>query len=217
MRQLTPEVVLNAYAQGVFPMAERRDDPTLFWVDPDRRGILPLDAFHVSRRLARTVRTDRFRVSANRAFDRVIHACATPAAGRRNSWINERIVRLYGALHRRGNAHSIECWDDGELAGGLYGVALGGAFFGESMFSATRDASKVALVHLVARLVAGRYRLLDTQFVTEHLASFGALEIDRADYLGRLQDAIAAPAEFDALPPDGIPGSTALTVIAGSG
>jgi leucyl/phenylalanyl-tRNA---protein transferase len=188
--RLTPEILLRAYAEGLFPMAERRDDPLLYWVSPEKRGIIPLDAFHVPRRLARTVRTGPFTVTADRAFAEVMMACAAPAPGRPESWINNEILRLYSALHAGGHAHSIECWQDGTLAGGLYGVRLGAAFFGESMFSRRRDASKVALVHLVAGLKRGGFTLLDTQFITAHLARFGAIEIPRERYLLKLQDAL---------------------------
>jgi leucyl/phenylalanyl-tRNA--protein transferase len=191
---VTPEILLAAYAQGIFPMAERRDDPTLFWVSPERRGVIPLDDFHVPRRLARTVRSERFAVSSDTAFLAVIQACAEAAPGRKESWINAEIVRLYSALHASGHAHSIECWRDGELVGGLYGVSVGGAFFGESMFSRQRDASKVALVHLVAQLKRGGYVLLDAQFLTAHLAQFGTHEIPRAAYLTRLNAALRVPA-----------------------
>jgi len=188
--RLTPEILLRAYAEGLFPMAERRDAPLLYWVSPEKRGIIPLDAFHVPRRLARTVRAGPFTVTADRAFADVMKACAAPAPGRPESWINDEILRLYSALHAGGHAHSIECWHDGALAGGLYGVRLGAAFFGESMFSRRRDASKVALVHLVAGLKRGGFTLLDTQFITAHLARFGAIEIPRERYLLKLQDAL---------------------------
>src|SRR5436190_3302620 len=188
--RLTPEILLRAYAEGLFPMAERRDDPLLYWISPEKRGIIPLDAFHVPRRLARTVRTSPFTVTSDHAFADVMAACAAPAPGRPESWINDEILRLYIALHAGGHAHSIECWQDGELAGGLYGVRLGAAFFGESMFSRQRDASKVALVHLVAGLKRGGFVLLDTQFITAHLARFGAVEITRERYLLKLQDAL---------------------------
>jgi leucyl/phenylalanyl-tRNA--protein transferase len=188
---LTPEVLLSAYAQGLFPMAERRDDPTLFWVSPDKRGVIPLDGFHVPKRLARTVRSSRYRVTSDQAFVDVMRACAMPAPGREQTWINDEILRLYTGLHAGGHAHSIECWEGEELAGGLYGVSLGAAFFGESMFSANRDASKVALVALVEMLREGGFLLLDTQFLTPHLAQFGAYEIPREDYLARLHTAIA--------------------------
>lgn len=195
-RRLTPEIVLRAYAESVFPMAERREDSELYWISPDRRGIVPLDAFHVPRRLARTVRSDRFKVTSDVCFVDVMRACAEPAPGREQSWINAEILRLYTALHASGHAHSIECWRDGRLAGGLYGVSLGAAFFGESMFSRERDASKVALVHLVARLIRGGFRLLDCQFMTEHLRSFGAVEIPRDEFRVLLADAIDRTASF---------------------
>lgn len=196
--RLTPEIVLRAYAEGLFPMAEGRGDPSLFWVSPERRGIFPLDGFYVPRRLRRTVRTDKFQVKADTAFGKVMRACAAPAAGREDTWINDEIVRLYTALHASGYAHSVESWRDGHLVGGLYGVRLGAAFFGESMFSRETDASKVALVHLVARLKAGGFKLLDAQFLTEHLAQFGAVEISRAEYLRQLNRAISAPAYWPA-------------------
>jgi len=196
--QLTPQILLRAYAEGLFPMAERRDDPTLYWVSPDMRGVLPLSDFHVPRRLARTVRSDRFTVTTDRAFADVLRGCAAAAPGREESWINAEIMRLYTALAASGQAHSVECWQDGKLAGGLYGVQLGAAFFGESMFSRVTDASKVALVHLVARLIAGGFTLLDTQFLTAHLARFGAVEIPQAAYRKLLDDAIARAAYFPA-------------------
>ena len=188
--QLTPEILLRAYAEGLFPMAERRGDPTLYWVSPEKRGVIPLEAFHVPHRLARTVRSGRFSVTADHAFRDVMLACSAPAPGREESWINAEILRLYTALHVGGHAHSIECWQDGALVGGLYGVRLGGAFFGESMFSRERDASKVALVHLVDALKRGGFTLLDTQFITSHLARFGAIEIPRQQYLAKLHDAL---------------------------
>ncbi len=196
--RLTPEILLNAYAEGLFPMAERCDDPTLYWVSPQKRGIFPLDTFHVPKRLARTVRSDKFAVTADTAFADVLLACAEPAPGREETWINDEIIRLYTALHSSGHAHSLEARCEGRLAGGLYGVQLGGAFFGESMFSHETDASKVALVHLVARLKTGGFKLLDAQFLTEHLARFGAVEIPRKTYLAKLSTAIAAPAYWPA-------------------
>jgi leucyl/phenylalanyl-tRNA--protein transferase len=195
---LTPEIVLHAYAQGIFPMAERRDDPELYWVSPEQRGVIPLGSFHIPRRLARTVRNDRFCVTADTAFADVLRGCAEAVEGRPNTWINAEIIRLYSALQAAGRAHSIECWRDARLVGGLYGVSLGGAFFGESMFSRERDASKVALVHLVARLKVGGYALLDTQFLTRHLTQFGAIEVTRLAYLSRLRDALARPAYWPA-------------------
>jgi leucyl/phenylalanyl-tRNA--protein transferase len=188
--RLTPEILLRAYAEGLFPMAERRGDPTLYWVSPEKRGIIPLNFFHVPHRLARTVRSGRFTVTADRAFPEVMQACAAPAPGRDETWINSEILRLYTALHAGGHAHSIECWQAGKLVGGLYGVRLGAAFFGESMFSLARDASKVALVHLVDGLRRGSFLLLDTQFITPHLARFGAIEIPREQYLTKLADAL---------------------------
>lgn len=192
--RLTPEILLRAYAEGLFPMAERRGDPMLYWVSPEKRGIIPLASFHVPQRLARTVRSGRFTVTSDQAFRDVMLACAAPAAGREESWINDEILRLYTALHAGGHAHSIECWQNGVLVGGLYGVRLGAAFFGESMFSRERDASKVALVHLVDALRRGGFTLLDTQFITSHLAQFGAIEIARAQYLTLLNQALSREA-----------------------
>jgi leucyl/phenylalanyl-tRNA---protein transferase len=196
MTALTPDLLLRAYAAGIFPMAEDADDPEVFWVDPDERGVLPLDAFHLSRRLRRTVRQDLFEIRCDAAFEAIVRACAEPRPERPRTWINDEIVRLYTALFRLGFAHSVESWHGGELVGGLYGVALGGAFFGESMFARVSDASKVALAHLVARLRLGRFRLLDTQFVTHHLRQFGAQEIPRALYRRELAHALAADAHF---------------------
>jgi len=192
--RLTPEMLLRAYAEGLFPMAERRGDPTLYWVSPEKRGIIPLDTFHVPHRLARTMRSGAFTVTADTAFRDVIEACAAPAPGREETWINDEILRLYCALHSTGHAHSIECWQDRELVGGLYGVRLGAAFFGESMFSRARDASKVALVHLVDGLKRGGFVLLDSQFITAHLARFGAIEIPREQYLMKLAHALSRDA-----------------------
>jgi leucyl/phenylalanyl-tRNA--protein transferase len=213
--EITPEVLLRAYACGIFPMAESIDDPTLFWVEPELRGIIPLGGFNISSRLARTVRSDIFTVSVNTAFKAVIAGCAEPAPGRDNTWINTRIRDLYTALHELGHCHSVEVWDGEHLAGGLYGVSLGGAFFGESMFHRTRDASKVALVHLVARLLAGGFTLLDTQFVTEHLRTFGALEVPRRRYRMLLDDAVKETADFSRLAVDRpVGGAEALAIIA---
>jgi leucyl/phenylalanyl-tRNA--protein transferase len=198
MTALTPDLLLRAYAAGIFPMAEDADDPEVFWVDPDERGVLPLDAFHLSHRLRRTVRQDLFEIRCDDAFEAVMRGCAEPRPERPRTWINDEIVRLYTALFRLGFAHCVESWHGGELVGGLYGVALGGAFFGESMFSRVSDASKVALAHLVARLRLGRFRLLDTQFVTHHLRQFGAEEIPRALYRRQLAAALAADAHFPA-------------------
>ena len=205
--EITPDLLLRAYAIGLFPMAEDRDSDQLHWVEPERRGVFPLDGLVVSRSLAKTVRADAFEVTANRAFGEVMRACAT----RERTWINAEILRLYADLHAQGHAHSIEARLDGELVGGLYGVSLGAAFFGESMFHRARDASKVALVHLVARLNYGGFRLLDTQFVTEHLASLGAQEISRSDYRRRLAAAMTAEADFNAFPAHAVmPGRQAL-------
>jgi leucyl/phenylalanyl-tRNA--protein transferase len=200
--EITPEVLLKAYACGIFPMAESADDPSLFWVEPERRGVVPLDHFHVPRRLARTVRADRFTVRVDTAFDQVLDACAAPARGRRKTWINAGIRRLYGELFARGHCHSVEAWRDGRLVGALYGVTLRRAFFGESMFHRETDASKVCLVHLVARLKRGGFALLDAQFLTEHLATFGAIEIERAEYQRRLAAALEGEADFYRLPPE---------------
>ncbi|HEY1614820.1 MAG TPA: leucyl/phenylalanyl-tRNA--protein transferase [Rhizomicrobium sp.] len=218
--RLTPELLLAAYAQGVFPMAERRDDTELFWISPQERGIIPLDAFHVPRRLARTIRADLFEVRIDTAFDTVIRACASPAPDRPESWINAEIVELYTALFARGHAHSVECWRDGALVGGLYGVSLGAAFFGESMFSRERDASKVALVHLVARLIGGGFLLLDAQFLTSHLQRFGAIAIKRRDYKQKLMQAIGISADFRCEgrycpAPSGNSGAASLSVASG--
>lgn len=214
--EITPAVLLRAYACGIFPMAESADDPTIFWVEPEQRGIIPLRGLRVSSRLARTVRSDRFRVTADRAFSRVIDGCAEPKEGREDTWINRRIRDLYTALHDLGHCHSVEVWDGDDLVGGLYGVSLGRAFFGESMFHRARDASKVALVHLVARLIAGGFTLLDTQFVTEHLRSLGAVEVPRARYRALLDEALDGCADFNVLPIDRpVSGDEALAILAG--
>jgi leucyl/phenylalanyl-tRNA---protein transferase len=194
--EITPQVLLKAYACGIFPMAESADDPGLYWIEPERRGVVPLDGLQVSRRLARTVRSDRFQVVVDRDFEAVIEACAAPAEGRRTTWINRRIRKLYSDLFAIGHCHTVEVYEGGALVGGLYGVDLGAAFFGESMFHTRRDASKVALVHLVARLRQGSYKLLDTQFVTEHLASLGAVEIGRRNYHAMLNDALGGRGDF---------------------
>jgi leucyl/phenylalanyl-tRNA--protein transferase len=193
---LTPNLLLRAYAAGIFPMADDADDPEVFWIDPQQRGILPLDGFHIPRRLRRTVRQGLFEIRCDTAFEAVIRACGEPAPDRPRTWINDGIIAAYTALHADGFAHSVEAWYDDTLVGGLYGIALGGAFFGESMFSRATDASKVALVHLIARLISGGFTLLDTQFLTEHLQRFGALEIPRAEYRRRLARALTVPAQF---------------------
>jgi len=194
-----PTELLDCYARGVFPMGEARDDPRVFLVEPDERGVIPLDSFHIPARLRRTVRSEPFVVRSDTAFAAVLDACASPAPGREDTWINGPIRRLYLALHAMGHAHSLECWRDERLVGGLYGVTLGGAFFGESMFSRERDASKVALVHLVARLRLGGWRLLDAQFLTEHLSQFGAVETPQPAYLRRLKPALRATPDKTAL------------------
>jgi len=216
--EITPEVLLRAYACGIFPMAESADDPTLFWVEPEIRGVIPLDGFRISSRLARTVRADAYTVTVNAAFKAVIAGCAAPQPGREDTWINKRIRDLYIGLHELGHAHSVEVWSNDDLVGGLYGVSLGRAFFGESMFHRSRDASKVALVHLVARLITGGFELLDTQYVTGHLRSFGAVEVSRRRYTGLLDKAIRGEANFHKLPLDRpISGARALAIIAARG
>lgn len=197
--EITPEVLLKAYACGIFPMAESADDPALYWIEPEKRGVIPLDRFYLPSRLARTVRSDRFTVTVDRDFDGVLEGCAEPRPGRPRTWINTRIRVLYRKLHERRHCHSIEVYAGESLVGGLYGVTLGRAFFGESMFHRARDASKVALVHLVARLKAGGFKLLDTQFVTDHLRSFGAIEVPRRQYHKLLEAALAGEADFAAL------------------
>jgi leucyl/phenylalanyl-tRNA---protein transferase len=197
--EITPEVLLKAYACGIFPMAESADDPALFWIEPEKRGVIPLDRFHVSARLARTVRSDRFTVTVDRDFDAVLEACAEPWPGRSRTWINGRIRALYRKLYERRHCHSLEVYEGDNLVGGLYGVTLGRAFFGESMFHRARDASKVALVHLVARLKAGGFKLLDTQFVTDHLRTFGAIEVPRRQYHKLLEGALTGEGDFAAL------------------
>jgi leucyl/phenylalanyl-tRNA--protein transferase len=197
---ITPEIMLRAYAAGIFPMAESADDPGLFWVEPELRGIIPLDGFHLSTRLARTVRSDRFEIRVDTAFDAVIAACAEAKPDRAETWINPRIREIFGALFTLGHVHTVECWREGRLVGGLYGLSLGGAFFGESMFHRETDASKVALVHLVARLRQGGYRLLDTQFQTGHLAQFGTIEIPRDGYRRLLDDALLHVGDWHAWP-----------------
>ena len=193
------EDLLDCYRRGIFPMAETRTDTSFFLVEPARRGVLPLKSFHVPRRLARRVRSDPFEIRLDTAFPAVVALCAEGAPGRWETWINAPIERLYAELFAGGHAHSVEAWLDGRLTGGLYGVSIGGAFFGESMFSRATDASKVALVHLVGRLVAGGYTLLDTQFVNEHLTQFGVEDIAKADYLKRLSEALKGAGDFFAL------------------
>ncbi|KAA5801734.1 leucyl/phenylalanyl-tRNA--protein transferase [Alkalicaulis satelles] len=212
MRGFGVRELLGCYARGVFPMAESRDDPRIFLLEPDERGVIPLDAFHIPRSLRRTVRRDVYHVTANRSFETVLRSCAAAAPGREDTWINDPIASLYLDLHRAGHAHSIECWREGALAGGLYGVTLGSAFFGESMFSRQTDASKTALVHLVARLKAGGFTLLDAQFLTAHLERFGAVAVTRRDYKAMLAEAAGQEADFFALP-EGLPGAQLLQSI----
>lgn len=191
---LDPVLLLKAYAAGIFPMADGRDAAEVYWVEPRKRGVLPLDGFRLSRSLAKTLRSGRFETTADRAFGDVVRMCAEQAADRPSTWINHQIEASVALLHAGGHAHSIETWENGKLVGGLYGVKLGRAFFGESMFSRATDASKVALAHLVARLRAGGFTLLDCQFITPHLASLGAIEIDRSDYLAALVSAVTGAA-----------------------
>ena len=207
-----PAELLDCYARGVFPMADAREDDAVFLIDPERRGVIPLADFHLSKRLARTVRGDPFDVRIDTAFSQVVTACAASKPGRIETWINRPIESLYADLFEIGHAHSVECWLGGEMVGGLYGVSLAGAFFGESMFSTRTDASKVALVHLVARLIAGGFVLLDAQFMTEHLAQFGTEEISRATYRRRLGKALGAQGDFQRLPA-ATAGAAALQVI----
>ncbi|WP_210488095.1 leucyl/phenylalanyl-tRNA--protein transferase [Microvirga antarctica] len=213
--EITPEILLRAYAAGIFPMAEDADDPSLFWVEPRERGIIPLQGFHVSKRLARTIRSDIFEIRVDEDFDAVIDGCAAPDFDREKTWISGRIRHLYGELFDAGFCHTVEVYRDNVLVGGLYGVRLQGAFFGESMFHRDRDASKVALVHLVARLKKGGFTLLDTQFVTPHLAQFGAMEVPRRTYKQMLRSAMEHSAAWDVWP-DGevISGEEALAAIA---
>jgi leucyl/phenylalanyl-tRNA--protein transferase len=197
--EITPQVLLKAYACGLFPMAESADDPGLFWLEPEQRGILPLDTVHVPRRLKRTIRNDLFEIRISTDFQGVIDGCSAPMPGRQKTWINREIRRLYGELFEMGHCHTVEAWQDGDLVGGLYGVSLNGAFFGESMFSFKTDASKVCLIHLVARLKKGGYTLLDTQFVTGHLAKFGTLEVPKDEYNVLLSSALQRETDFYAL------------------
>lgn len=205
MIEITPQVLLKAYSCGIFPMAESARDPALYWIEPQHRGILPLDRVHVPRRLKRTIRSTECEVRVDTNFEEVIEGCAASRPGRRSTWINNRIRQLYRDLFDLGHCHTVEVWDKGRIVGGLYGVALGGAFFGESMFSVERDVSKIALVHLVGRLIAGGFVLLDTQFVTDHLRQFGTIEVDRGEFQTRLEEALKVPADFYRLPVDAPP------------
>jgi leucyl/phenylalanyl-tRNA---protein transferase len=192
----TVDDLIACYARGVFPMADAREDDEIYLIDPDERGIMPLDGFHVPRRLARTIRADKFQIRINADFEAVLDACAEARPNRPETWISGPIKGLYMELYRRGLAHSVEAWQDGQFAGGLYGVSLGAVFFGESMVSFARDASKVALAHLVARLKVGHYRLLDAQFMTEHLSQFGGVTLSRTAYRKRLAAAVALESDF---------------------
>jgi leucyl/phenylalanyl-tRNA---protein transferase len=212
MIEITPQVLLKAYSCGIFPMAESADDPALYWIEPQYRGVLPLDTVHLPKRLRRTMRQDTFEVRVDSTFDGVISGCAASRPGRRSTWINKRIRQLYGELFQLGSCHTVETWRDGKLVGGLYGVQLKGAFFGESMFSRQDDASKVALVHLVARLIEGGFTLLDTQFVTEHLRQFGTLEVPREEFHTLLESALKVEGDFLRLPTTA-PGARALDII----
>ena len=190
---ITPEILLRAYSIGLFPMAESADDPEIFWVEPELRGVLPLDTFHVSKSLAKTIRRKPFDIRFNTDFDAVIAACAEQTNGRPSTWINKTIRSLYSTLNHIGHAHSVEAWEGGKLVGGLYGVSLGSAFFGESMFSRRTDASKICLVHLVERLKQRGFTLLDTQFTTEHLRTFGAIDVPKDEYAKMLEKAMESP------------------------
>ncbi len=217
--RFSPEDLLACYRRGVFPMADSRDDLRLFLVDPELRGLLPLDAFHIPKRLKRRIFQDPFRITFDTAFTRVIEACAEPHEARPNTWINSSIINLYSTLHRQGHAHSAECWDGDTLVGGLYGVAIGGAFFGESMFSRADDASKIALVHLVARLIDRGYVLLDAQFYNPHLDQFGLIEVTREEFRTKLKRALKVQASFHPPPPDAQSigsGSTGTSSITGA-
>jgi leucyl/phenylalanyl-tRNA--protein transferase len=214
--EITPEVLLKAYACGIFPMAESAEDPALYWIEPEQRGIIPLQGFHVSSRLARTVRATPLTVWVDRDFDAVIDGCAEPGPDRDKTWINARIRKIYRALYDIGHCHTVEVYQGDELVGGLYGVSLGRAFFGESMFHRVRDASKIALVHLVARLRAGGFRLCDTQYVTEHLKTFGAVDVPKKRYHRLLEEALVGDADFATLPVDRpLSGEDALAQIRG--
>ena len=212
MIEITPQVLLKAYSCGIFPMAESAADPALYWIESQQRGILPLDEVHVPKRLARTVRGTPFVVRIDDNFESIISGCAASKPGRRSTWINARIRTLYRELFELGYCHTVGVWRDDELVGGLYGLALGSAFFGESMFSTERDASKIALIHLVARLIAGDFTLLDTQFVTDHLRQFGTIEVDRGTFQETLEEALSKQGNFNALPRQ-LDGATALSII----
>jgi leucyl/phenylalanyl-tRNA--protein transferase len=215
MSSITPQILLKAYAAGVFPMAESADDPALYWIEPDERGVLPLDRFHISRSLRKRVRQQGFTIRIDTAFADVIRACAERTAERKETWINSRIISLYTQLHKINCAHSVEAWRDDRLVGGLYGVKIGAAFFGESMFSRETDASKVALVHLVARLRFGGFTLLDAQFVNNHLTQFGAIAVKKAAYHQMLEPALAGDASFAAFTADDVPDEVLRLALSG--
>jgi leucyl/phenylalanyl-tRNA---protein transferase len=205
VNQITPEILLKAYCAGLFPMADSAQSPVLHWIDPPERGVLPLENFHIPHSLAKAVRKKPFGITINRAFAEVIANCAAPTPDRPQTWINDRIFRLYTTLAKMGHAHSVECWQGENLVGGLYGVHIGAAFFGESMFSRKTDASKVALVYLVARLRAGGFRLLDTQFITDHLLRFGTTTVPKSQYQVMLHDALSHEGDFQRLSLDALP------------
>lgn len=213
MTQITPDILLQAYRQGIFPMAETRDAIEIFWVEPKNRGIIPLDKFKISKSLMKTIRQEKFRVTIDTSFEKVMRLCGSKIAGRDETWINDEIIELYSALFERGIAHSIEVWHLGKLVGGLYGLALGGGFFGESKFHLERDASKVALAYTVARLKTGGFKLFDIQFLTEHLSQFGATEIPKEAYKNRLEAALLIEADFNQLA-EGADGAQVLQSIA---
>jgi leucyl/phenylalanyl-tRNA---protein transferase len=213
MIEITPQVLLKAYACGIFPMAESAEDNALYWIEPERRGILPLDGVHVPHRLARTIRKGDFEVRIDRDFEAVIEGCAAPRSGRRSTWINGRIRGLYRDLFALGHCHTVEVWEDETLIGALYGVHLGRAFFGESMFSRARDASKIALVYLIARLKFGGFVLLDTQFVTGHLARFGAIDASRSEFQRLLEGALSGGGARFSLLSEGASGAEVLQLV----
>jgi len=212
MTKITTELLLRAYVSGIFPMAETKKSDKIFWVDPEKRGIIPLEKFHLSKRLSKTIKTTPFTITYDKVFLKVIRACSSESKGRNKTWINGQIMALFENLHHHKLAHSIECWDGNELVGGLYGLALGGVFFGESMFHHKTDASKIALIYLVARLNKGGFKLLDTQFITNHLKQFGAIEIPRKDYLEMLDLDLNEDANFYCLKSD-VPPSSILQLV----
>ena len=201
-RKITTQDVLRAYVNGYFPMADSREDDDIFWVEPEERGVFPLDSFHIPKSLIKTIKKEPFTITVDRAFAAVMKGCASPLKGREDTWINHKIFDLYTQLHKDGFAHSVECWRDGKLVGGLYGIVINAAFFGESMFHLETDASKIALVYLVARLKYGGFKLLDAQFITEHLTRFGAVTMPQEDYLKELNVAVHESADFYSLGED---------------